>query len=92
MPLFLIALSNDPVANNERLKERLLQSNATRLLENVWLSELPAQAENVRDVLADAAGPDDRYAVIELQPGAHWAASENVFMTGIDWLQQKVRP
>lgn len=75
MTLFLISYDlRAPGRNYPSLYEALAQWKAVRLLESVWLADLPAgRAEPIRDSLQRHLDANDWLAVIELPPGIDWA-------------------
>lgn len=55
---------------------QLLESwKAVRLLESVWLADLIGPAETVKELVLKTLDSDDSVAVLELKPGAQWAAA-----------------
>ena len=85
MYLYLISFELHDPRMHPPLWDRLKAMAASRLLESLWLVSSPAPAEQIRDELADAAHPDDCFAVIEMQPGSNWATMR-AKTDGISWL------
>jgi hypothetical protein len=74
MPLYLITYDLRKWGRNySALYEALSRLNAVRLLQSVWLVQLPGPASIIRDIITAELDSNDGVAVIELEPTAQWA-------------------
>jgi len=80
-----------PGRDYQRLYDLLGQWRAVRLAESVWLAQLTANALEVAGIMHGYVDPNDRLAVVELQPGLGWG-TVNAFPAGAEWLSRVIAP
>ena len=73
MAQFLISYDLHKRRDYPPLWNTLLQWDAVKILESVWLANLVGPAPAIRDILLHHVDNDDSIAVIELKPGSDWA-------------------
>ncbi len=76
MALYLISYDLRKMRKYEPLYRLLNGWKAKRLLESLWLAELPGGAEAIRDIVMKTVDSDDGIAVIQLNGRFDWATAQ----------------
>jgi hypothetical protein len=90
MPLYIVSYDLHNRRDYQPLWNALVQGNAKRILESLWLLESTHTAGTLRENLANLLDSDDSVAVIELKPGSEWSTIR-AQAEGTTWLKSKIR-
>lgn len=77
-----------PGQNYQALYDELRSLDGVRVLESVWLLDVPQTAIQLRDAVESYLDRNDGVLVLEITPSADWAYSNLIRATGL-WLRRK---
>lgn len=89
MAVYLVSYDlRQPGQNYQALHAELRSVDSVRVLESLWLLDVPQTAVQVRDAVASYVDRNDGVLVAEIMPGSDWAYVNLRGNTGA-WLKRK---
>lgn len=89
MAVFMLSYDlRQPGRNYQALHNELKRLDSVRILESVWLLDVPQTASQLRDAVASYLDRNDGVLVVEITSSAMWAYINPIGSSGA-WLQRK---
>lgn len=90
MAVFMLSYDlRRPGQNYQALYDELKRQDSVRVLESVWLLDVPQTAAQLRDAVASYLDRNDGVLVIEITQSAAWAYT-NLIGTSGSWIKRKL--
>lgn len=90
MALYIVSYDLRKKRDYPAIWKALETAGAVKLLESLWLLDVPLSATAVRDKFGAEMDADDGIAIVQIDSTGYWA-TRGVLSEGRDWLKQKIK-